>query len=266
MKYCILICWSLFCVFHSSAQENNGYYGKKIFVQIEGLANYPLFSNILSNDNYGYASEGTYLIRKKDNFNWGFRLNAGYALKRNFAVSLEVGQDYSSVYPLEYEYVFDDVYGYQVQHEMVDIATTVIVPKIEFGTSKSLLPMGLSHQLGFGVSYSKAIEKDYLYKYSYFDEYQNYSTSSEMVDPINFETMERVRKFVWMYALSMRTPINKSMMIHYGVKYTLNLGKPGNHSHTSTGNEDYTTSLLYVISAHRFQSFINANIGLTYIF
>jgi len=162
MKHCLIFCLFCFAINITQAQENNGYYGNKAFIQVEGLANYPLFSNLLTNGNYGYVSKGNYLERKRDNFNFGFRINAGYAVKRNIALSFEFGQDYSSVYPDEYEYVYDDFYGYQVQHEMVDVITNVFVPKIEFGTSKSLLPMGLSHQLGIGFSYSKLLKKYYL--------------------------------------------------------------------------------------------------------
>lgn len=271
MKKSVLIILYLIFSQHTFGQKNSGYYGKNTFIQIEGLANYPLFSNLLSDGNYSYGSNGNFLQNKKDNFNFGFRINAGYAVKRNIALSLEFGQDYSSIYPNTYSYVYDNSYMYSVQHEMIDIATTVFIPKIEFGTSKSLLPMGLSHQIGFGLAFSKAMEKDYLYRYfdeyNYIsEEYQNYSTNSTGIDPINFESIEKVRKFVLLYALSMRTPVSKSLMIHYGIKYTLNVGKPNYHTYANEGNKDYTNSLLYVMSKHRLYSFINANVGLTYVF
>jgi hypothetical protein len=135
--------------------------------------------------------------------------------------------------------------------------------------------MGLSHQIGLGVSFSNAIEKDYVYGitdnyYTSTTFYENYSDNKTYVDPINFEEIETVKKYVLMYALNMRTPITKNLMINYGVKYTLSVGGPNeNNSYSypvTSPNSRYTDELEYQISRSRTFSFINAFAGLTFVF
>jgi hypothetical protein len=272
MKSYILLLVGLFISIQTFAQKNNGYYGKKFFIDVEGLGNLPLISNIFSDAQYGYKAIGKTFILQKDNFNTGFRLNLGYAVKRNFGLSFEFGQDYSSVsmdndeplYLAQYENVY-------VKHEMLDVKTTVFIPKLEFTTSKALLPMGLSHQIGFGVANSRVAEKDYLYQY--FD-YSGitypttlYSTSTADIDPVNFEKFKTVKKFVLLYALNMRTPITKSLMFNYGIKYTLNIGKtPNDYYYGNDWKLSYTRSVENTIAKHRTFSFMNAYIGLTFVF
>ena len=271
MKFYLLFIASLFCGFFTLSQKNNGYYGHKGFIQVESVMSYPFFSNVLSSENNAYTATSSALIVKKDHFNIGFRINAGYAIKRNVALSFEYGQDYSSVYLDPYNTVYNN-FGdqYFVQHEMLDVTTNVFIPKIEFGTSKSLLPMGLSHQIGFGISYSKVKEKDYLYRYSdyygYFS-YTNYSTSATDTDPINFSNLKTVKRYVILYALSMRSPITKNLMIHYGLKYTLNVGKKENYNNYSNiSNEYFTSEIMHTVAQQRLFSLMSFNIGLTFAF
>ncbi len=273
MKTYIILFISLFISTFSFSQKNNGYYGKRFFVDLEGLANYPLFSNFLNEAQYGYKADGKKLVTKNDNLNTGFRINAGYAVKRNLGLSLEFGQDYSSVKIDNSEPLYiAQYYNAYVKHEMIDVKTTVFIPKLEFATSKALLPMGLSHQLGFGVAYSKAVDKDYLYQiidYSTGNYAPTlYSTSNSDVDPVNFNKFKTVKKFVLLYALNMRTPITKSLMFNYGIKYTINIGKTPNdyyYSYSGDPTLSYTRSVENAIARHRSLSFMNAFVGLTLV-
>lgn len=273
MKFYLLFIASFVLSLFTFGQKNNGYYGHKGFIQVESVMSYPLFSNFLSNENNAYTSSNSSLILKKDNFNIGFRINAGYAIKRNIALSFEYGQEYSSVYLDPYNTVYTN-FGdqYFVEHEMLDVTTNVFIPKIEFGTSKSLLPMGLSHQIGFGISYSKVKEKDYLYRYvdysgASYTGYTHYSTSSSDLDPINFSNLKSLKRYVILYALSMRSPITKNLMIHYGLKYTLNVGKKQIYnSYSNNSNEYFTSEIIQSVARQRLYSFMSVNVGLTYAF
>src|SRR5574343_172994 len=244
MKSYILLIASLFISFLTFSQKNNGYYGKRFFIDVEGLGNYPMFSNLFSNADNGYAANSTVLSPQKDNFNVGFRINAGFAAKRNLVLSIEFVQDYSSVYGPDYEMYFDDYTYSYVKHELIDIRTTVFIPKFEFTTSKALLPMGLSHQLGFGFATSSAVEKDYLYQYTNYQftsPIVNYSTYTNDIDPIN-----------------------------YGIKYTINIGKkPNDYYYAYSGGDptlNYTKYVENSMARHRGFSFMNAFVGLTFVF
>jgi hypothetical protein len=272
----ILFSLIAFCSSTAIAQKDNGFFGKKGFLQVETLGNVPLFYSGFNLGN-GYQVDETStaprLLPKNDNFNYGFRVSAGYAVKRNLAISFEFGQDFASVYPDPYSTVNWDFSSYsKVTHEMVDIKTTVIMPKLEFSTSNALAPMGLSHQIGLGVSFSNVIEKDYVYSIDYGSNlfYTKYSDNDIPIDPINFEEIETVKKYVLMYALNMRTPITKNLMINYGVKYTLSVGGPNENNlymnPETSSNIRYTNDLEYQISRSRSFSFINAFAGLTFVF
>ena len=159
---------------------------------------------------------------------------------------------------------------------MVDIISTSFIPKIEFASAKSLLPMGLGHQFGLGIENTVLKRKDYLYSvsnYSYSDTLKSYSLSDSDIDPIDFSKVQTVRKIVFIYALSMRTPVTKHVMFQYGIRYTLHLGKIEsklNPTQDANGNQitnvQYANDIMYVTSKQRLLSLINANIGITYTF
>jgi hypothetical protein len=245
------------------SQKNSGFYGHKLFIQSEFLGNYPFFSNLgQSNGNTNYVCVSNTLVAQKDRFNFGFRINAGYAFKRNMSLLLELGQDYSNATPNNQIY-FNDFFGnLNIQHEMVDLVTNIIIPKIEFGTSNSLFPMGLSHQFGLGVAKTNLKEKDYLWRYNDYQFVTPYTHYSEnQSNPIDFNQASKIKKIVLLYALNIRTPVSEHLMINYGIKYTLNFG-----SKNTFDESTYTGLLMKNIATHRSRSFINASIGLTYVF
>jgi hypothetical protein len=203
-------------------------------------------------------------------------LTAGYAAKRNLSILVEIGQEFSSVYPKPNNLFYNELYSPLIdKHEMIDVVSTTFIPKLEFASAKSLLPMGLGHQFGIGIENTAVKRKDYLYvvNHSSSDSLKTYSTSYSDLDPIDFSKVQPVRKIVVLYALSMRTPITKQMMIQYGIRYTLHLGNiysifnPNKDSNENKmGNTNYTKELMFVISKQRALSLISANIGLTYTF
>jgi hypothetical protein len=259
---------------YATAQKNNGFYGKKFFIQPEFLINTPLAYNLFSNDfdnPYLAAAGTTGLITKRDLVNVGYRVTAGYALKRNMALGIEVGQDFSSFYPNRYSYINDPMgysYSVEIEHEMVDITTMNIIPKMEFANSNSLLPMGLSHTVGFGISLTKMVEKNYVYRN--LDYYMgtagiyNYQNSS--TDPIEISKYPPLRKFVILYAINMRTPITKNILISYGLKYTLNVGGRNGYSEPGVNQLMSSSYIIDEMNRQRKLSFINANVGLVYSF
>lgn len=275
MKFLIPTAFSILFCLTLNAQTNNGYYGKKAFIQVQTLMNYPLFSNGFTDNsgygNYGYVVSGNNLVVKKDNLNVGYRVTAGYSIKRNISLLFEFGQDFSSINAPDIITTFDNLFNYSeiryLRHEMLDLSTTVFMPIIEFGSPNALLPMGLSHQLGFGIANTKVIEKDYAYKEAtdeygqFYSSIQHYSTSIN--DPIDFKKITPVKKYVLMYGLSMRSPITKNLLINYGIKYTLNIGKD---KYDYDWMETAEIEIIRTIYRHRSFSFINVNIGLAFAF
>ena len=255
-------------------QKNSGFYGKKGVLQIDYVMNTPMFNNILNTEATAFKSEGDVLVKQKDYVNIGYRLNAGYAFTRNFALLFEFGQEFSSAYPAAYEFIYDQTgYGYEVRHEMVDVFTYFFIPKIEVATANALLPMGLSHQIGIGLAYSIVQNKDYTYETIGYDNITGeqiitpHKYSDAYIDPISFAQIRPIQKTVIYYGLNVRTPLNKSILLSYGLKYMLQLGKASSTSlEGNVGNERYTEMIERAVARHRALSFIHVNLGLSYVF
>lgn len=254
--------------------KNNGFYGKKAILQLDFVGNTPVFNNLFMGDSKAYKADGSALTEGKDFINYGFRINAGYAFFRNFALLMEYGQEFSSLYPESYQFINPpNESPYEVRHEMVDVQTHFFIPKVELATPNALLPMGLSHQLGLGLSYSSVQEKDYRYQTVEYDPltFQQVTVdraySDEDLDPIDLKTIRTVRKVILYYGLNVRTPISNSLLITYGLKYMLHFGKPESQFIIEEqGNERYTEMVEKVIARHRSLSIIHLSVGLSYVF
>jgi hypothetical protein len=254
--------------------KNNGYYGKRTFFDLSTVISVPLFSNVFT-DNTAYKKEAAGLSTGKDYFNYGFRISIGHASKRNFAVLFEYGQDYSNIYPNnyiqnDYSGSFNYVYA-NIKHQMMDVKTNIFMPKLEFATKNSLLPMGLSHQIGLGYSKSKIALHEYTYLLTGEDEngvplsggYKKYDAKDQNNQLFNSKRMQPVNKFIILYALNLRSPISKSLMINYGIRYTLQFGRYNSYANSGDGTYLDEKELLSLISRQRSFSFMSFHIGLT---
>jgi len=254
--------------------KNNGYYGKRTFFDVSTVVSVPLFSNVFT-DNTAYKKSGGGLTPGKDYFNYGFRISIGHASKRNFAVLFEYGQDYSNIYPdnnIQSNYAGNYTYAQgTIKHQMMDVRTHLFMPKLEFATKNSLLPMGLSHQIGLGYSKSKIMLHEYTYLLAGEDEngvpfsggYTTYDANDGSNKLFNWKRMPPVNKFIMLYALNLRSPITKSLMINYGIRYTLQFGRTNSYIYSGDGTYLNERELMRLISRQRSFSFMSFHIGLT---
>lgn len=242
MKFILLTLTFCCGLNYLSAQKYTGFYGKRFFVGFSVLGNNPAIYNFFFGANAAKAS-GSTLVSSTDKFNFGWRASIGYAVKRNFAVGCEFGQYYSSAY-------------LQDDHEMLDVRTTSIIPTLEFATSNALLPMGLSHQFGFGISLSSVVDRVYLHG-PYYNDVLDYAGQIKNQTPL--------MKGVIMYGLNIRTPISKSLLISYGFKYTIHFARNYKSSEGSF-NPSHDTGVKDEVNYQQRFNFINLTVGLTYSF
>ncbi len=273
MKSILFIAFTTLTLLPGFHAQNSGLYGKKTYVEINGLGYSPMFSNFFNKNNlYDYRSfkvKNNSLIEKKDRLNYGFRIAIGRALKRNFAVGFEAGFDYSNIStPYEHYKQNGWDYGYyNIQFESLDIKTLQLMPKIEFSKEGGLLPLGLNHQIGFGFNTSQVVERDYKYKLLSDGYTQITQEDIDAVDQrfVNFN--QKHKGFTLMYAFNIRTPITKNLLINYGIRYTLNLRR-WNQIYPSE-DKDYvysTPDVGYVIGRTNGFHFLTFNIGATFAF
>jgi hypothetical protein len=252
--------------------QNSGLYGKKTYIEINGLGYSPMFSNVFNKQNeYSYRSfkvENGSLVEKKDRFNYGFRVAIGRVLTRSFAIGLEAGFDYSN---LKTPYLFEQYDGnwnyesFFIKHENLDVKSTQIMPKLEFTKEGGLLPIGLNHQLGFGFNTFQIVEREY--KHTVID-------GSSILTPeekasigsrfVNFD--QRYKGYTIMYAFNIRTPVSKSLLINYGIRYTLNIRNPSPIAPDKTTFWYPSSNLNRDLGRDQVLHFLTFNIGATFAF
>lgn len=281
MKKLVILLSIIIAPFLAKAQFS-GYYGKKTYVEANFNAYMPLVLG-LYDQNKGYK-DGFYT---RDWINYGFKGSIYRMVSSNVAIGLEVGNDYGDVgfagygnyigyYSLNmsnysaFNNYNNNYYGdIEIKHDMATISTFTIMPKVEFNTRGTLLPVGVSHQIGFGVTNSKVLERDYRFTVYYYGPSPSAEEQAEInniVDNEFFDYDYRYRGFTLMYAFNMKTPITRSLLINYGLRYTFNsLFKVG-------GVKDKNRSLYQAdalasnIQHLRISNIITLNIGLTYAF
>lgn len=257
-NYNFILTFFLLITFSSFGQKKKGgFYGKKIYVQSEGLFSFPLIEKLFT-DGDSYIANGNNLVNGSDKFNYGYRLSAGIILKRNLGFGVEFGHDYSN-----------SNVNYQYNHEMLDISTLVFVPKFEFAHENALLPMGISHHVGIGAEWSSIVDRDYLF--GLYDPFTGYNTikrySEVTTDQLPFgeiKNIPSIKRYILMYDITMRNPLSKSLFLTYGFKYVLKF-KSENQEASLSNSKNYE-NYLEEINFHRNTNIISFHLGLTLAF
>ncbi len=207
------------------AQDNYGFYGKKAFLDISSSTYIPLIYNFTSGlGGYELSPSGNSLVRKKRWLNIGARVSIGRAVKSNVGIALELGYDQ---FELGRQVLIGSNMGQYIDmHENIRVNSILILPRIEISGSNGLLPNGLTHQIGFGVSINKAVKRNYLVMYEYGPTSggPNGTVAEQEALFKDYNLDEPIKLLQLMYGLKMRTPIGKSLMINYGFRYTLDFG------------------------------------------
>lgn len=225
--------------------QNNGYYGKKGYIEFLSTHNFPIIYNLLSSNDVLKVENGQ-LVDRKQWYSPGFRVVLGVVGKKSSGVSFEYGIDfYRMAGP---QVVKTDEGTPIVYHESIPIRTNRFMIKIEMGNKNNLSPMGIIHQLGFGVSSTKIKQQNYSYQEKFNPTPQLQTISYPTDDPYNMLQV--------MYGFKKRVPINKSLLFSFGIRYNLNFGLDTLSfiKYKRIGDE---------VKSRLFSNVINLDIGLT---
>lgn len=271
----------LVCTLKLTAQDNRGYYDSKFFLSFDGLVNNPFFYN-MKNDYFEYSKYNKKLEQKSDKINFGFKLDLGIIAKRNLAFSVELGQEFSNIYtPSVINYIqnngyYSNTYNINVIQSQLYVRTFSIFPKIHFATKNALLPLGLSHQIGLGMNYSTLVDKNDGYimetnnsDYYYYSFDVDSLTNHYDTKFFDFENQKATKTIAVLYALNMKTPITKKILLNYGFRYTLRINYFSNVTIPEFTDNKYIYSqglITDMIKIQRTRNIINFNLGLTYVF
>jgi len=236
MKNYILI-FCTFCISIVSYSQVNGFFGKKNYVDFGVDVHSPLLYNFYNALN-SYETELSFL-------NYGFHITYSRAVQSNLAIGLEGGMSYFSVAPAQ---VSSGDY-YNSLFESIRISKYSFMPKFEFAYNDALLPIGVSNQVGIGFNYYKALENNYSGSLSNFDDF-GVSQPINITDEnyFNFRDQETVKGYTFMYKLTMRIPINKSFLYHFGFRYTFNFVPNFSDLLGDLSQTDITNSTEYILS------------------
>lgn len=236
-----------------------------------------------------YKKTGTSsLTLSKDRFNYGFSGTVGIAFQHNRAISLNISNMFGNIAgpsrinfipPNASESYSSDQFYLEMNHENLSIRTLVISPTLHFSNNSSLLPVGVSHEVGIGYRTTRIVEKEYAYNVMPY--HMGYSDQNGSYTQFNLNTTAEANAFVdslvkadgsyidykrkyigatFTYALRIRKPLTESIGMNVGLKYSLNL--------TRIQDKDplyFKTIQDHLLNYHRF-SIITFDFGLTLMF
>lgn len=265
IAFIILFCGPLYA-------QPSGLYGKRNYIEVNGLSNFRLFG-LLIDENYYYKSSGNGVTAGRDIIDLGYRVTLGRVFSNSFAFGIEGGMDFQSIgmssgsFKVPYTDSWGNEYYQYVSyhHEMLDTRTISIMPKISFTKKGGLLPIGLNHEIGFGLNSTKVIEKDYNYRLISGMEYMN-STDSVKLDLRYVDYDQKYSGFTLMYAFKIKTPVSKKVMINYGLRYTLNLRNYGQLIPSSNQVLVSSYDVSRNIGRMRISNMMSFNLGVSYAF
>lgn len=262
--------------------QNPGYMGKKNVIDLSVSGSYPLIHNtgIWMNSTSFYKRKNNKLVQGNESFTYGYRLNFSHAFSRKFGLALEIGRNSmqmampngATIYIENLDNFYNNHHSLYVNQEAFRIIETLIMPKIEFSTKDGLLPIGVVHQIGFGFGMIKIKDQKYL-SYVYSDSDDNPNPTPDYTTNL-YDKSSVFKSKTLFYGFTVKTPISKSVLLNYGVRYTLNLVSSKinyrqalDYYSGKTEEYWYTEDELAALIKHRnLRSFIALHFGVSYAF
>ncbi|GAB5416253.1 MAG: hypothetical protein Crog4KO_11630 [Crocinitomicaceae bacterium] len=243
-----------------------GLYGRRSIVEVQGIGSMPIVYNFFNGLRPFYNQQGDNLVDGRNLIEYGCRVNVMRAFTNQIGIGAEFGYERQIMSApdfinLQYFNGFNNDVGlYDLRHEKIRLNTITFMPKIEISSRTNLLPIGLSHQVGFGYTRVSVDERNYTYIV------QN-SDNDSIITPtengfLNYDYT--YTGFTFMYQINMRTPITDQIVLTYGIRYNGNFVRRRRPSDgfSSVGEFD----MINEIRDRRNPAFVQLNFGIGYAF
>lgn len=222
-KKTLLLCLLLLVFWQSKAQEP-GYYGRKIFLEIDGQGQIPVLLNLFG-ENKGYTSKNGVLHSSYNLLDLAYRGSLNVAITERVGFGLEFSQRFYNVNLQAVDELtrnFKDTSGNMVTHYVdakvsyLPIRETVFMPRLLVSLNDSRVPCGFASEIGVGYSLIQFPMRNLDVELT------------EPGNPIQLESVkeklldsraEEFRGMVFLYGFRMNYPLTKRLLFHAGFRY-----------------------------------------------
>lgn len=219
----ILLGCLLGCSFISEAQEV-GYYGRRIFLELDGQGQIPLLQNVFG-ERKGYVSKNGTLNSSYNLLDLGYRASLNVAITEPVGFGIEFSQRFYQVNLQSIDEItrnFTDTSGTMITEYQpakvayLPIRETVFMPKLLVALNDSRVPCGFASEIGIGYSLVQFPHRDLnIELLNSTDADQAAQVKEKLLD----SRAEEFRGLVFMYGFRMNYPISKRVLFHIGFRY-----------------------------------------------
>lgn len=218
---CLVLIGVLFTGISAWAQEL-GFYQRKVFLEIDGQGQFPLFQNLFG-ESKGYVQKSGSLQSSYNLLDAGFRvsLNAtndeysGYGLElaqRFYWMNLSNGSDFGRKYSTSGGTVEENI---PAKMAFVPIRETVIMPRFFTSINDSRIPVGFCSEFGIGYALISIADRHPGILVDSSASYTADQVNSRLLDA----RVERFNGLNFMYGFRMNFPLSERVLFHVGFRY-----------------------------------------------
>ena len=220
IKKGILLCM-VCCASWLNAQEV-GYYGKRIFLEIDGQGQIPLLQNIFG-ERKGYVYKKGELHSSYNLLDLGYRASLNIAVTESVGFGVEFSQRFYRVNLQSIDELtrnYRDTSGNMVQEYLagrvayLPVMETVFMPKVQIALNDGRIPCGFASEIGVGYSLIQFQNRDLAVELN-DSAVSLLSVQERLLD----SRAEEFRGLVFMYGFRMNYPLTKRILFHIGFRY-----------------------------------------------
>lgn len=218
LLFCLLLCASF-----SNAQEV-GYYGRRIFLEIDGQGQIPLLQNVFG-ERKGYVSKNGTLNSSYNLLDLAYRASLNFAITESVGFGVEFSQRFYQVNLQSRDEItrnFKDSSGAMITEYLsakvayLPIRESIFMPKVLISLNDSRVPCGFASEIGIGYSLIQLPNRNLdveLINSPIPDQ------TSQVKEKLLDSRAEEFRGLVFMYGFRMNYPITKRVLFHIGFRY-----------------------------------------------
>lgn len=217
----------LFCLLLSAFSSNSqevGYYGRRIFLELDGQGQIPLLQNVFGEPK-GFVSKNGSLKSSYNLPDLAYRASLNIAITETVGFGIEFSQRFYQVNMQSNDEItrsFKDSSGNTVSEYLIakvaylPIRESVFMPKVLISLNDSRVPCGFASEIGVGYSLiqfpNRNLDLELLNP-------QTPDQTSEVKERLLDSRAEEFRGLVLMYGFRMNYPITKRVLFHIGFRY-----------------------------------------------